>query len=122
MKTLAELEKLVEEINKTKSEPARLGLTDEGEYPLFTVIREFAKAKDEALYVRAAKLMTVELRRKQCFSTGWQDNLGGRKNVMLALQVASWDKEFESLQLCPLDQPDPPFLAAAVEELARSVR
>lgn len=122
MRILEELQGIVGEMNKAKSEPARLGLTDEGEYPLFTVIREFAKVKDEALCIQAAKSMIAQVRKKQCLPPGWADNLGGRKNVSLALQVASWDPDFEPLQLCPLDQPEPPFLAAAVEELARSVK
>jgi type I restriction enzyme R subunit len=118
---LQELQALVKEINDSKSEPKRLGLTEPGEYSLFTVIRDFAQVKDEALWVRAAKSMMVQLRRKQCLPPGWSDNLGGRKNVSLALQVASWDPEFDPLKLCPLDQPDPPFLSAAVNELARTV-
>ncbi len=111
----------MEEINNAKSEPKRLGLTEPGEYALFTIVRDFAQEKNEALCIRAAKSMMGQLRRKQCLPAGWSDNLGGRKNVSLALQVASWDPEFEPLKLCPLDQPEPPFLSAAVDELTRTV-
>lgn len=121
LRKLQELETIVQEMNKAKSEPERLGLTGPGEYPLFTVICDFAKVQGEALCVQAAKSMIAQLRKKQCLPAGWADNPGGRKNVSLALQVASWDPEFEPLQLCPLDQTDPPFLPAAVEELARNV-
>ena len=122
LRLLEELEKLVKEVNESKSEPERLGLTEAGEYPLFTVIREFAQVKDEALCVRAAKFMMAQLKKAMCLPMGWSDNLGGRKKVSLALQVASWDKECAQLNLCPEDQADPPFLAAAVDELARTVK
>ena len=73
-----------------------------------------------AVRARAKKLMT-ELHSKKCLPPGWSTNAGGRKNVSMTLQVASWEPEFEALALCPLDVENPPFLAAAVEELARAV-
>lgn len=118
---LEALETLVAEINKAKTEPERLGLTGPGEWPLFTVIRQFAKNRDEGLCVRAAKKLMGELQKKQCLPRGWSTHGGGRKNVSLAVQVASWDPELEALALCPLDVEDPPFLAAAVDELARAI-
>ena len=33
------------------------------------------------------------------------------------LQVESWEPDFEPLNLCPVEEAEPPFLAAAVEEL-----
>lgn len=122
LRLLQELEDLVKEVSKSKAEPERLALTEPGEYPLFTVIREFAQIKDEAPCVRAAKFMMAQLKKAMSLPAGWSDNLGGRKKVSLTLQVASWDPECAPLQLCPEDQTDPPFLAAAVEELARTVR
>jgi type I restriction enzyme R subunit len=118
---LRELESLVQEVVGGKTEPERLGLTNPGEWPLFTVIREYAKDKDEALCVKAAKQMMAELQKKRLLPRGWSANAGGRKNVSLALQVASWDTGLMALDLCPTELEDPPFLAAAVEELARAV-
>ncbi len=118
---LRELQGLVEEVNRTQAEPIRLGLTKPGEYPLFTVIRDFARDKNETTCVRAAKFMLAELQRKRLLPSGWADNQGGRKQVALALQVASWELEFQRLALCPPINWDPPFPAAAVEELARTV-
>ena len=41
--------------------------------------------------------------------------------MSLALQVACWDAQLMALDLCPVEVEDPPFLAAAVEELARAI-
>jgi type I restriction enzyme R subunit len=122
LRHLKELEALVEEINAAKSEPERLGLTESGEYSLFTVIRDFAVVKDERLWVQAAKWMMLQLRKKKCLPAGWSENVGGRNKVTLALQVASWDQECDLLNLCPPSVTDPPFLKAAVEELTRTVK
>jgi type I restriction enzyme R subunit len=118
---LQELEALVREVNAAKTEPERLGLTAPGEWPLYTVVREYAKNKDEGLCVRAAKKLMAELLKKRLLPRGWSTNAGGRKNVSLALQVACWDTELMALDLCPTDLEDPPFLAAAVAELARVI-
>jgi len=118
---LRELEGLVAQVNDARAEPERLGLSARGEYPLFTVIRTFAKAGDEKLFIRTAKSMIAQLEKKNLLPEGWPDNPAGRKNVSLAIQVESWEPEFEPLGLCPPDQNDPPFLAAAVEELGRAM-
>ena len=117
---LQELETLVQKVNTTKSEPERLGLTGPGEYGLYTVIRTFAKGGEDALFVSAAKAMLAHLRRKNLLPAGWADNPGGRKKVSLALQVQSWEPDFAALGLCPDEEADPPFLPAAVDELARA--
>ena len=65
--------------------------------------------------------MIAQLEKKNLLPEGWPDNPAGRKNVSLAIQVESWEPEFEPLGLCPPDQNDPPFLAAAVEELGRAM-
>jgi len=120
IKMLQELEAIVQQINRAKEEPQRLGLTEPGEYALFTVIRDLAKTADEKLCVRAAQVMMGELRRGQHLPKGWSETVGGRKKVSLALQVASWQPSIKALNLCPEDETDPPFLAAAVDELART--
>jgi len=67
--------------------------------------------------VNAASRMMQHLRQKHYLPKGWSDTIGGIKQVRLTLQVASWD--FAELNLCPVDQEEPPFLKAAVEELAK---
>lgn len=118
---LRELEALVRDVNAAQSEPQRLGLTAPGEWPLYTVIQAHAKDKDEGLCVKTAKKLLAELRSKRLLPRGWSTNAGGRKNISLALQVACWDTELMALDLCPTDVEDPPFLAAAVDELARTI-
>lgn len=120
IRLMKDLEGIVEEVNKLKSEPDRLGLKEPGEYPIFTVIRSMAKTGDEAAYVKAAKTLIMELRRGHHLPAGWSMTGGGRQKVSLALQVASWMPGVCELGLCPEGEADPAFLAAAVEELART--
>jgi type I restriction enzyme R subunit len=120
VRMVLELEALVAQVNASNSEPARLGLTQPGEYPLFTVIRSMAQTGAEAIWVQAARTLMAELRRGQCLPTGWATTAGGRQEVSLALQGASWMPGVEELGLCPVGVTEPPFLAAAVEELART--
>ena len=121
LKKIRELEAIVEEVNASKAEPERLGLTQPGEHTLFTVIREFAEEKDEALCVQAAKSMMRQLRQGHHLPAGWADTIGGRKKVSLTLQVAAWEPEISRLNLCPEDQTEPPFLVVAVDELAKAL-
>ena len=120
IRLMKELEALVEQVNTVKDEPQRLGLTGPGEYPLFTVIRSMAKTGTEEAMVQAAKTLMLELRRGQHLPAGWATTAGGRQKVSLALQVASWMPGVNELCLCPEGEAEPPFLAAAVEELART--
>jgi type I restriction enzyme, R subunit len=117
--TLEELQEIVEEVNKVKTEPERLGLEARGEYGLFRVIREFAKIDDEALAANAARRMVRFLVDGAYMPPGWGQTVGGRQRVALTLQVLSWEDDFQALQLCPEDVPNPPFLFAAVDELAQ---
>lgn len=121
LRRMRELEFLVAELNNAQQEPARLGLTEPGEYPLFTVVQEFAQVQDEQLCVRVTKAMMNQLRQGRLLPAGWSETSGGRKKVGVRLQVVSWDGDFESLKLCPVENDDPPFLHAAVDELARTV-
>jgi type I restriction enzyme R subunit len=119
---LHDLEKLVADVNHVKKEPERLGLQPE-EYALFQAIKEHAAVKEEGLMVSAAKGLLAQLRQQKRFPSGWADNDGGRKKVRLALQVATWDDEYEALQLAPpeADADSQPFLKAAVERLAAAL-
>lgn len=120
LKLLTEFQAIVQELNNAQAEPARLGLTDPGEYELFTVVRQFAAVKDEALCIRATKAMMSRLRRGQHLPPGWWETRGGKNRVSQTLQVESWEPDFEPLNLCPVEEAEPPFLAAAVEELGRA--
>jgi Tol biopolymer transport system component len=39
----------------------------------------------------------------------------GKNKVSQTLQVESWEPDFEALNLCPVEEAEPPFLAAAVK-------
>jgi type I restriction enzyme R subunit len=120
LRRIGEYEAIVAEMNKAKSEPGRLGLTGPGEFELFTVVQDFAKVKDEALCVQATKAMMTQLRQSKLLPAGWAESAGGRKRVALSLQVISLGDDFQKLGLCAEDDPDPPFVLTAVEELART--
>lgn len=120
---LEQLERLVRDVQDIKAAPERLGLTEPGEYALFTVIRTFAQTEDEPLCVTAAKHMVSVLRKKGLLPEGWGDHRAGRQNVSMTLQVESWEPELEPLGLAPPDQSEraSEFLTAAVDELARAL-
>jgi hypothetical protein len=48
----------------------------------------------------------------------YRGQVSGKNKVSQTLQVESWEPDFEPLNLCPVEELEPPFLAAAVEELA----
>ena len=118
-KKLRKLERLVGDVTRVKAEPERLDLKPE-EYALYQVLQEYATVKDEAVLVRAARGLLARLRQQKCFPAGWSGNDGGCKKVRLALQVATWEEEYESLQLASLEasRDEFPFLQAAVDRLA----
>jgi type I restriction enzyme R subunit len=119
LRFLREAEEIVYDVNAIKTEPQRLGLTQTGEFELYTVIKAFVATPDEALCVQAAKAMIKHLRDKHYLPAGWSATLGGRKRVSLELQILSWDAPFDALQLAPTDLEDAAFLKTAVEELAK---
>jgi hypothetical protein len=119
-RSITDLEKLVEAFNELKGESEKLGLTAPGDYELFTVIRGFAENAERDLQVKAARGIADRLRRQKALVPGWADNVGGRKRLKLALTSACWEPEWESLKLCP-EEGETPFLATAMEELAKAV-
>lgn len=121
LRFLREAEEIVYGVNAIKTEPQRLGLTQPGEFELYTVIRACAATRDEALCVQAAKAMIQHLRDKHYLPAGWSTTLGGRKRVSLELQILSWDAPFDTLQLAPTEIEDARFLQTAVEELAKVI-
>jgi type I restriction enzyme R subunit len=120
LKLLQELQTIVVDLNESQAEPERLGLKERGEYELFTVVRKFAAVKLEPLLIRATRTMMSRLQRGQHLPPGWWDTRGGRNKVSQTLQVESWEPDFEPLNLCPVEEAEPPFLAAAVDELGRA--
>jgi type I restriction enzyme R subunit len=118
-KRLWELQEIAAEVARIKQEPQRLGLTRPGEYELFSVLREYAKTDDEKLLAESARRMVAHLRENQVLPSGWSNSLGGRKRVEESLLAESWNEEYAALGFDPAD-PNPPFLAAAVEDLAKA--
>lgn len=117
-KRLNELAAIASEAAKTKEEPERLGLINSGEYGVFTVLRANAGNKDETYLADSARRMVTHLRSKGVLSTGWSSSKGGRMRVEQSLLAESWNPAYSALGFNP-DDPDPPFLKPAVEELVK---
>ena len=107
-------------LNESQAEPERLGLKERGEYELFTVVRKFAAVKDEPLAIRSNESDDEPIEAWATSPPGWWDTRGGKNKVSQTLQVESWEPDFEPLNLCPVEEAEPPFLAAAVDELGRA--
>jgi type I restriction enzyme R subunit len=114
---LRELQAIADEKTEADEEPGRLGLTQPGEYGLFTVLREYSADKDEAYLADCARRMVTHLRSKQLLPTGWSNNKGGRMRVEQSLLAESWNPNYAKLDF-DADNANPPFLAPAVQELA----
>ena len=113
------MQAIADEKTKADEEPARLGLTQPGEYGLFTVLREYSANKDEAYLADCARRMVTHFAVISCFSTGWSNNKGGRMRVEQSLLAESVNPNYAELGF-DADNANPPFLAPAVEELANS--
>ncbi|WP_186027690.1 type I restriction endonuclease subunit R [Burkholderia gladioli] len=116
---LKEYQAIADEKAKADEEPGRLGLTQPGEYDLFTVLREYSANKDESYLADCARQMVAHLRDNQLLLTGWSNSKGGRMRVGSSLLVESWNEPYTALGFNAEDA-DPPFLIPAVEELANS--
>ncbi|HEY4884102.1 MAG TPA: HsdR family type I site-specific deoxyribonuclease [Myxococcales bacterium] len=116
---LLELEAIAKEAAKTKEEPVRLKLEQPGEYGLFTVLRAHAPAADEGYLADCARGLVGHLRSNKLLATGWSSSKGGRMRVEQSLLAESWNPRYQALGFDPND-PAPPFLAAAVDELAKA--
>ncbi len=116
-KRLRELEALAGEVADVRLEPERLGLTQPGEYELFTILRAYTSATDETYIAESARNMVAHLRKHSLLVTGWSHSVSGRMSVERSLLTESWNPPYEGLGL---DAEDPPFLKPAVEELAKS--
>jgi len=118
-KRLRELEALAAEVAKTKAEPERLGLRLPGEHGVFSVLRVHAATKDEQVLAECSRRLVARLRVAGVLPTGWSATKSGRMRVEQTLFAESWNAEYAPLGF-DHDDPDPPFLRQAVEELAKA--
>jgi type I restriction enzyme R subunit len=116
---LRELQEIAAALAATKQEPERLGLTQPGEYGLFTILRAHAERSTEATVADCARRMVAHLRTNGLLSSGWSTSIGGRMRVEQSLLAESWNPSYEQLGFDP-DDPNPPFLKPAVSELAKA--
>jgi type I restriction enzyme, R subunit len=116
---LRELQEIADEKAEADEEPARLGLTQLGEYGLFTVLRNHSTNQDEAYVADSARRMVAHLRSNQLLSAGWSNSKGGRMRVEQSLLAESWNPNYAALGF-DLDDANPSFLGPAVEELVIS--
>ena len=116
---LRELQAIAEDAARTKQEPERLGLTQPGEHGLFTVLRAYAPAPDEAYVADCARRMVAHLHTNQLLSSGWSNSIGGRMRVEQSLLAESWNPSYSALGFDP-DDANPKFLKPAVEELSKA--
>lgn len=118
-KRLRELEALAAEVAKTKAEPERLGLRLPGEHGVFTVLRVHAATKDEQVLADCSRRLVAKLRAAGVLPAGWSASKTGRMRVEQTLLAESWNADYAPLGF-DHDDPDPPFLRQAVEELAKA--
>jgi type I restriction enzyme, R subunit len=118
-KRLRELAEIAAGVTKAKQEPERLNLKAPGEYGLFSVLREFAREKDENYVADCARKLVTHLRHNQLLSPGWSNSKGGRMRVEQSLLAESWNPAYSALGF-DADSAEPPFLQPAVAELAKS--
>ncbi len=118
-KRLEELEDIAAEATSARQEPYRLGLTQPGEYGLFTILRAHASVTDETYIAECACNMVGHLRQHRLLETGWSNSVSGRMRVEQSLLVESWNSGYEQLGFDSSAE-NPSFLRPAVEELAQS--
>lgn len=116
---LHELQELAATLAEIKQEPERLGLTQVGEYSLFTILRAYAENAGETVVAECARRMVAHLRANGLLSVGWSTSIGGRSRVERSLLAESWNPSYTPLGF-DRDDPDPPFLKPAVSELAKA--
>jgi type I restriction enzyme, R subunit len=115
---LRELQDIAAGLAATKQEPERFGLTQPGEYGLFTILRAHAPGVPETYVAECARRMVAHLQTKGLLAPGWSNSIGGRMRVEQSILAESWNAQYERLGF-DRDAPDPPFLKPAVSELAK---
>jgi type I restriction enzyme R subunit len=118
-KRLRELQEIAAGLAETKQEPERLGLTQAGEYGLFTILRVHAGNAPEDYLADCARRMVAHLRANGLLARGWSSSIGGRMRVEQSLLAESWNPSYGQLAF-DRDDANPPFLKSAVSELAKS--
>jgi type I restriction enzyme R subunit len=116
---LRELAEIADEAVTTKEEPGRLGLTNPGEYGLYTVLRAHSSSDDDVYVADCARAMVAHLVSNHLLSVGWSNSKGGRMRVEQSLLAESWNARYVGLGFDPAEG-SPAFLVPAVEELATS--
>ncbi len=116
---LRELQEIAAALAATKDEPERLGLTQPGEYGLFTILRAHAPGAAEDYVADCARRMVGHLRTNGLLAPGWSNSIGGRMRVEQSLLAESWNPPYEELGF-DRDAEDPSFLKPAVSELAKA--
>ena len=116
---LLELEEIAKQAVDIQSEPARLGLTGPGEYGLFTVLRTYSTSTDDGYLADCARRLVVHLRGLDLLAPGWSNSKGARMRVEGSLLAETWNEPYARLGF-DHDDPTPPFLRPAVDELALS--
>ena len=116
---LRELEAIADEAADARLEPERLGLTQPGEYGLFTILRAHTSSTDETYISECSRNMVGHLRQHKLLVTGWSNSVSGRMGVEQSLLAESWNERYERLGF-DMSAEAPPFLKPAVDELAKS--
>ncbi len=114
---LKALREIADEKAKADEEPARLGLTQPGEYALFAILREHSATKDEAYLSDCARRLIAHLRDHQVLLPGWGNSKGGRMRVEQSLIAELWNSEYSALGFPTSGEP---FVSAAINELVNS--
>jgi len=118
-KRLRELQGIAEETVNIKKEPERLNLTNPGEYELFSVLRAQTKSDNEDYIAESARRMIQQLEKNSLLPPGWSHSKGGRQKVERSLLAESWKFPYTALGF-DVDDPHPPFLKQAVDEIAKT--
>jgi type I restriction enzyme R subunit len=116
---LKELQDAADALVALKAVATRLNLKEAGEYEMFTTLREYAATQDEPYLAECARRIAANLRGHGVLMPGWSGSKGGRMRVEQTLLVESWNPFYAQLGFDPSD-PEPPFLATAMTELAKS--
>jgi type I restriction enzyme R subunit len=118
-KRLQELHDIAAGLAASKDEPGRLGLTQPGEYGLFTILRAHAPDAPDAYVADCARNMVAHLRSNRLLVSGWSTSIGGRMRAEQSLLAETWNPQYRQLGF-DRDDPEPPFLKPAIAELAKS--
>jgi type I restriction enzyme R subunit len=116
-KRLKALQEIADEKATADEEPGRLGLTQSGEYAVFTILREHAARKEEAYLNHCARQLVAHLRDQQLLLPGWSSSKGGRMRVEQSMIAELWNADYAALGFPANGEP---FVGAALSELVNS--